>query len=104
MSQVKNATDILILAGVIFILMSVWNLGGLILDFIEYPRYYGVFDFIGPVLWLVASLLLMIGFIILRAGAESTPATVVCLCSKCGRSISTDSKFCPYCGWPPSTT
>ena len=103
MSQDKNATVILIIASVLLVALSGWNLGELILDFIEYPGYYDIFDFIWPVLWLVAYILLMIGFIMLQVGRESTSATAGRLCGKCGRSISTDDKFCPYCGWKPTT-
>ncbi len=103
MSETKNAMIILIIAGVIFVVSSAWCFGGFILDFIEYPGFYDIFDFTYPVLWLLASLLLMIGFILLREGGGPTRATTVRLCGKCGRSISANARFCPYCGWKPTT-
>ena len=103
MGQSNYASVILIIAGVFFVVFSAWNLGRIIIDFIDYPRYYDIIDFVGPVLWLIASLLLMIGFVILRGGDESTTFSTTRLCAKCGRSISADAKFCPYCGWKPTT-
>ena len=105
MSQEKNAILILILAGVFFVIVTAWNLGTFVIDYIDYWGYYDfdIMDFARPVLWFVASLLLMIGFIILRTGDESTSATTARLCAKCGRNISAEAKFCPYCGWKPTT-
>ena len=106
MSQSKNASAILILASIFLLISSAWNIVLIVYYDIEFWGYihFDIIDFIGPVMGIVASLLLMIGFIIFRGGDGLTSATPTRLCPKCGRNIDVDAKFCPYCGWKPTAT
>jgi hypothetical protein len=67
MSKTKNATAILILAGVFMLISS----GGRIIEIFYYSstygyNYYELVDFIGPVTGIVAAILFIIGFMVLR--------------------------------------
>lgn len=104
MSQSKNALTILILASIFLLIASAWDIVAIFYYSITYGYdFYEIMDFIGPVLGIVASLLLMIGFITLRGDSEMS-STATRLCPKCGRNINADAKFCPYCGWKPTGT
>jgi len=100
MSQTKNAAAILIVASVFLLISSALNVALMFYYEIEYGYYYDIIDLIGPSMGVVASFLLMIGFIVLHGSARV--ATPTRLCPKCGRNISADAKFCPFCGWNPS--
>ena len=67
MSQLKNASKVLLLAS-IFMLVSA---GGEIIEIFYYSSVYGysyyeIVDFIGPVTGIIAALLLVVGFMMLR--------------------------------------
>jgi hypothetical protein len=119
MSTSKNSAITVLIIGSVF-----WFVKA-IFDFIipwYYQFQYGssynyiTFDYLtGPTLELVASLLLMIGFIMLRSknSAVPTPGTYPTfptstptlsagsgrVCPNCGKQISANVKFCPSCGW-----
>jgi ABC-type multidrug transport system permease subunit len=104
--------------GSIFLfVLSCWNL----LSIPIYGYFFGIFffsDFLTLMTYMlefVASLLLMIGFIMFRreearrvsqAGYVSIPsgktqaqAAPTRFCPKCGRQIPRDAEFCGFCGW-----
>ncbi len=67
MSQLKKASTILLLAS-IFILISA---AGEIIEIFYYSsaygyNYYEIVDFIGPVMGIIAALLFIIGFLVMR--------------------------------------
>jgi hypothetical protein len=67
MSQLKNASKVLLLAS-FFMLVSA---GGEIIEIFYYSSaygysYYEIVDFIGPVTGIIAALLLVVGFMMLR--------------------------------------
>jgi hypothetical protein len=91
--------------------MSIWHVFEL---FIFPYSYYLIFYLISSVLEFIASLLLMIGFILYQ-GEQSKRAQIsygavsptglqiqrvpARFCPKCGKQIPTDAQFCPFCGW-----
>jgi len=44
----------------------------------------------------IAGILGLVVYLIVREEKHAAPITRVCL--KCGRSVSVEAKFCPYCG------
>ncbi len=98
MSQFKNASVILIAASVFLFVSSVANLGLFFYYELQYGYLYEPIDYFVPGMSIVASLLLIAGFVMLR-GSDVGGSTR--LCPKCGRTISLGAQFCPYCGWSP---
>jgi hypothetical protein len=117
MNTSKNSAVTVLIIGSVF-----WFVKA-IFDFIipwYYQFQYGssynyiTFDYLtGPTLEVVASLLLMIGFIMLRSRNSTVPtpdryppyptptlsAGSDRVCPNCGKQISAKVKFCPSCGW-----
>ena len=67
MSKTKNATAILILAGVFMLISSAGKIAEIFYYSSTYGyNYYELVDFIGPVTGIVGALLLIVGFMVLR--------------------------------------
>lgn len=67
MSKKKNATAILILAGVFMLISSAGKIAEIFYYSSTYGyNYYELVDFIGPVTGIVGALLLIVGFMVLR--------------------------------------
>jgi hypothetical protein len=92
--------------GSIFLLTtSIWQIFQIVV-------IYGYIDFsyiISLGLEFIASLLLMIGFILCRGeqsrlaivspAGPQIPSVPTRFCPKCGKQIPTDAQFCPFCRW-----
>ncbi len=124
MSTSKNSAFILLIVGSIFwFIKSIFDLAIVGYYQIEYGEAYGsylTFDYLtGPILEIVASLLVMIGFIVLRSQSAKTsqsasysvfPSATYTpqvssprVCPNCGRQVVSEAKFCPFCGWQVGT-
>jgi hypothetical protein len=112
-SSINNALTILMIGSIVLFAMSCWNIVDLFLFFpiiyvnLDLLAYYG--------LQFVASLLLMIGFIVFRGEllklvsqsrlASVTPSAPLVqsvpmrFCPQCGRQIPVDAQSCSFCGW-----
>ena len=67
MGQLKQATTILMLASVLLLIASAWPIIEIVYNAVAYGyNYYEIIEFIGPVMGIAASLLLIIGFMMLR--------------------------------------
>ena len=67
MSKKKNATAILILAGVFMLISSAGKIAEIFYYSSTYGyNYYELVDFIGPMTGIVGALLLIVGFMVLR--------------------------------------
>jgi hypothetical protein len=107
MSAAKNAVAMLIIASIFLLVAFAWDIVLMFYYQLQYPDYYyyyEIIDYVKPIVGIVASLLLMIGFIMLHGSVgASSQGPSSRLCPNCGRKISADTKFCPFCGGNPQT-
>jgi RNA polymerase subunit RPABC4/transcription elongation factor Spt4 len=118
-SPKSTALTLLMIGSIFWFVVACLQIANFILFGYYWFSIYWIVDLIAFSMNFVASLLIMIGFIKYRSEqsriasraslmmpqqpAAPMRAAATTLCQNCGRPISTEAVFCPFCGWQTRT-